>query len=382
MPPNKQRQTLQSLADKYAGCYTFGEASVIDAEHFCSTIDIPLSDNADVPVPEIEANHLCAIVFTSGSTGTPTPNNKYWETLRVGALSDIELLMQDDVVQTSLLATVPAQHMWGLGTSILFPLFCDMAVSHHTPFFPQDIADALAALPEPRALVSLPVHLDAFLRANVGRLKIDQIFSATAPMSADMARELEQRFSARVIEIFGCSEAGIIARRYTASETAWQLSTMFSVDVNAERVLIQAPHLPEDVILHDIIELVGDGQFRWLGRHQDMVNIAGKRGSLADLNHRLNEIPGVVDGVIFMPDENSGRLAALVVAPDLQPSDILEKLKPGIDPAFLPRPLYKVPMLPRQETGKLARKIIVELFEKMRRAKAQQDDEPPSNQTQ
>jgi hypothetical protein len=140
--------------------------------------------------------------------------------------------------------------MWGLGTSILFPLFCDMAVSHRTPFFPQDIADALAALPEPRALVSSPVHLDAFLRANVGPLKIDQIFSATAPMSADLAQELERRFGARVIEVFGCSEAGIIARRYTASETAWQLSRTISVDVNSDRVLIQAPHLPEDVILH------------------------------------------------------------------------------------------------------------------------------------
>jgi acyl-coenzyme A synthetase/AMP-(fatty) acid ligase len=198
-------------------------------------------------------------------------------------------------------------------------------------------------------------------------------------MSADLAQELERRFGARVIEVFGCSEAGIIARRYTASETAWQLSRTISVDVNSDRVLIQAPHLPEDVILHDIIELIGDHQFRWLGRHQDMVNIAGKRGSLADLNHRLNAIPGVVDGVIFMPDENSGRLAALVVAPDLQPSDILEKLRSGIDPAFLPRPLYKVPMLPRQETGKLARKIVVELFAQTKRSRMLDNEDPAGN---
>ena len=85
--------------------------------------------------------------------------------------------------------------------------------------------------------------------------------------------------------------------------------------------------------------------------------------------------------VIVLPDEDSKRLAALVVAPGMQASDILEQLKPSIEPACLPRPIYIVPMLPRQETGKLARKIIVELFEKMRRARAQQDDESPSNQT-
>ena len=105
-----------------------------------------------------------------------------------------------------------------------------------------------------------------------------------------------------------------------------------------------------------------------------MVNIAGKRGSLADLNHRLTSISGVVDGVIFLPEEDSKRLAALVVAPGLQPSDILEQLKPAIEPAFLPRPMYIVSMLPRQETGKLAKKMLIELFEQTRRMKAQQDD--------
>ena len=379
MPPNRQRQTLLALADKYATCYTFGEEGLGKVEHFDGTFDMPTAETADLTVPEIAADQLCAIVFTSGSTGAPTPNRKYWETLRVGTLGNIDLLLQNTAGRLNLLATVPPQHMWGLEMSILLPLFFDVAVSHRTPFFPQDIADALESLPEPRALVSSPVHLNAFLSVDVDRLKIDRIFSATAPMSAELAQKLERRFDARVIDVFGCSEAGIIARRSTAREVPWQLSKIFRVDVSEDRVLIQAPHLPEDVILHDTIELIGGGQFRWLGRHQDMVNIAGKRGSLADLNHRLNAIPSVIDGVIFMPDENSNRLAALVVAPGLEPSDILEKLRPGIEPVFLPRPIYMVPMLPRQETGKLSRKIIVELFAKTKRSRTLENGDPADN---
>ena len=172
-----------------------------------------------------------------------------------------------------------------------------------------------------------------------------------------------------------------MARRNTAQESLWQLSDTLSLEVGEDRTLVRGSHLPEDVVLQDKLEMAGDKQFRWLGRNQDMINIAGKRGSLADLNHRLMALPDVIDGVIFLPDEDSKRLAALVVAPGMQASDILEQLKPSIEPAFLPRPIYIVPMLPRQETGKLARKIIVELFEKMRRARAQQDDESPSNQT-
>lgn len=172
-----------------------------------------------------------------------------------------------------------------------------------------------------------------------------------------------------------------MARRNTAQESLWQLSDTLSLEVGEDRTLVRGSHLPEDVVLQDKLEMTGDKQFRWLGRNQDMINIAGKRGSLADLNHRLMALPDVIDGVIFLPDEDSKRLAALVVAPGMQASDILEQLKPSIEPAFLPRPIYIVAMLPRQETGKLARKIIVELFEKMRRARAQQVDESPSNQT-
>jgi acyl-coenzyme A synthetase/AMP-(fatty) acid ligase len=138
-------------------------------------------------------------------------------------------------------------------------------------------------------------------------------------------------------------------------------------------VIISAAHLPKAVKLPDIVELTGKGRFRWLGRQQDMVNIAGKRGSLAELNFRLREIPGVVDGVIFSPSSQKtgrDRLAALVVAPNLQASDILDALRDKLEPVFLPRPVLMVPSLPRQETGKLAIQAVQALFAETEGAKS------------
>ena len=66
-----------------------------------------------------------------------------------------------------------------------------------------------------------------------------------------------------------------------------------------------------------------------------MVNIAGKRGSLADINQQLRQVPGVTDGVVFARDEQPGRLAALVVAPDLAIAEVLAGLKERVDPVFL-----------------------------------------------
>jgi acyl-coenzyme A synthetase/AMP-(fatty) acid ligase len=379
MPPNRLETTLSQLVDAFPDSYSLENTTPGDCEWLPGKFNSePLVGN-HIEAPEIPADQLCAILFTSGSTGTPAPNLKYWETLRTGSIGNADMLLKKINDRMNLLATVPPQHMWGFETSILLPLFANAAVSHLTPFFPQDIADALESLPKPRALISSPVHLAALLRSGVRLVELDQIFSSTAPLPKELAKELELRFNTRVLEIFGCSESGMLATRNTATEALWRLSDLFKLEPGKDGVLIRGRHLPEEFVLPDFVELKNDHRFRWLGRHQDMINIAGKRGSLTDLNQRLVAIHGVVDGVIFIPKSSPGRLAAMVVAPDLNPADILGELKLQIEPVFLPRPVYMISDLPRQETGKLAKKAVLELFDKTRRAH-KANYEQPENQ--
>jgi acyl-coenzyme A synthetase/AMP-(fatty) acid ligase len=94
-----------------------------------------------------------------------------------------------------------------------------------------------------------------------------------------------------------------------------------------------------------------------------MVEVAGKRASLADLTRRLASIPGVADAVVFQSEDADStavrRLAALVVADGMTAATVLEKLAESVDPAFLPRPLVLVPRLPRNEVGKLPREQLL-----------------------
>jgi acyl-coenzyme A synthetase/AMP-(fatty) acid ligase len=356
MPPNRQAHTLQQLSDLYAATALTGET---DEE----LPEAGLSDTADIP--DIPDDQPCAIAFTSGSTGTPTANLKYWRTLRVGSLSNARMLLGPSDERLNVVATVPPQHMWGMETSILLPLVANVAVSYPTPFFPQDIADALQSLPEPRMLVSSPIHLEALLRSGVSAQGIRKIITATAPLSKTLAADLEAAFDTCVQDVFGCSESGILATRRTSLEEEWTYADVFELRMSEQGVQIRADHLADDVLLPDVVELTGANRFRWLGRRQDMVNIAGKRGSLAELNFRLHEIPGVLDGVIFAPANGNGRhdrLAALVVAPTLGASDVLVALRNKVEPVFLPRPIFLVPELPRQETGKLAIDAVQTLF--------------------
>ena len=96
-----------------------------------------------------------------------------------------------------------------------------------------------------------------------------------------------------------------------------------------------------------------------------MVNVAGKRASLDDLNRQLLAIPGVSDGVFIAPPERPGtaaRLTALVVASGVSTDEILAALRQCIDPAFLPRPLHRVQKLPRNAAGKLPREALAALL--------------------
>ena len=83
----------------------------------------------------------------------------------------------------ALVATVPAQHSYGFESSVLLALLGDAAFDAGRPFYPADIAAALARVPRPRALVTTPFHLKALLLAGTELPPVDLVLSATAPLS-------------------------------------------------------------------------------------------------------------------------------------------------------------------------------------------------------
>ena len=165
-------------------------------------------------------------------------------------------------------------------------------------------------------------------------------------------------FNAPVFEIYGCSEAGQVATRRTIDGPVWQCLDGFGLRQDAAGTWAAGPD-EDDVLLADEIELTGNGAFILQGRTADMVNIAGKRSSLAYLNGQLLAIDGVEDGAFLMPDDGAGgdspRLVAVAVAPGIDAATLLAALRGRIDPAFLPRPLHIVAGLPRNALGKLPR---------------------------
>ena len=370
LPPNNKSHEISDIAIEYTDCCYVAEAPCGNLSLDKSIIKLPHQAGPGVSrqPPLIDKQSLVAIIFTSGSTGHAKKNFKTWNEL-VEGIRTFQFNMGIDASKNyAVVATVPPQHMYGLEMSILLPLIGGVSVSASRPFYPEDIQKIVDILPKPVILVTTPLQLKACAYSGVQWPAIEFVVCSTAPLSAELADHAEQVMHTRVMEIYGSTETGAIATRRTASEDDWNLFNGYRIDHRAG--LFSAEHIPEPVELNDHVLMLGHDKFRLMGRKTDMIKIAGKRGSLGDLNNKLRSIEGVDDGVFLYPQDNNeitGRLVALVVAPGMAEKKILNSLAELIDPVFLPRPLVLVEALPYTEMYKLRRSDLLALYKKARK---------------
>ena len=356
LPPNHAERVLTQVRDACADHVCVGDgAQPSDERSFHFPADLQI-DSREHAVPLIAVEHVAALVFTSGSTGVPRPNAKAWGRLVAGARSEVQALGLAADHPYHFVGTVPPQHMYGFESTVLLPMQIGGAVHAGRPLFAADVAACLAQTPAERVLITTPIHIRACLEDLVNLPELKRVVSAAAPLSRELAVACEQRYGAELREIYGFTEAGMLAMRRTAIDATWRLMEHVHMVREREQWIVHGDHINGRLPLSDLIDVTGPRDFRLRGRAQDIVNVAGKRASLGDLNHKLNEIPGVKDGAFHVPcagDRRVERLMAFVVAPDLTEAELMEALRHAIDPAFLPRPLVKVDALPRTESGKL-----------------------------
>jgi len=373
LPHNRTAAAVRALVDEYPDAYVACDEAPPDAGAVTFFVGRPVRCPREAPNPMLDGSRPVALVFTSGSTGRPEPHEKTWDIFR----RSVDLIAEHLGVASSqghvTVATVPAQHMYGLETTILLPLRSRCVLTDRPAFYPADVQSALAALPAPRMLVTTPIHLRACLASGIALPRVDLIVSATAPLPVELARTAEERFGGVLREIYGFTEAGSVATRRTSSDDRWTLFRGLELDGVDGGLRLLAPYLKGPVPLQDRLESTGGNRFRWLGRLSDHINVAGKRASLTALNATLQALPGVEDGAFFVPssagDEaaSTARLIAFAVAPRRTRSELMAELRQHLDPAFLPRPLFLVEGLPRQENGKLSREALEALAESCRR---------------
>jgi len=385
LPPGRGRSDWEHLLRQYPDAYVLSERAAeaerfFDLGAFLANRDAGSMRSSMWP-PEIDSEFGAAILFTSGSTGQPAAHRKTWGQLCRGAAHLAQALNWGERPSCALVGSVSPQHMFGLEATVMLPWYAGLPVHAHTPLLSADLESALRQCDRPSWWMTTPLHLRALLKTPTVLTGFAGILASTMSLSPALAAEAESVCNVPVLEIYGSTETGALASRRTASESAWTplagVSLWLEGEAEEQRTWAAGPHIGLPVQLGDEIELQPNGRFLWLGRSADLIKVGGRRASLSALNCSLTDTPGVEDGVYVVADEAdpgaahnasdpARRLTAVYVSATLAPQDVLDALRARIDPAFLPRPLYRVAALPRNAIGKLPRAALTTLLTKCR----------------
>jgi acyl-coenzyme A synthetase/AMP-(fatty) acid ligase len=311
-------------------------------------------------------------LYTSGSTGAPEQQVKTLGQLVRGA--QILATRLDEhlgagnkalAAVDTIVCSVPQQHMFGLESSVMLPLVRGIAVMERRPLLPLDVRAAMEGAGGMAMWVATPLHLRALAQARQALPHCAAALVSTMPLAPALAAQVEALIEAPVIEIYGSTETGVMATRRTAHAGPWQPADEVHFEIAAPRTLVSGSHFSSPRQLADEFSFDASGCFELLGRQADLLKIAGRRASLAHLNLVLQDLPGLDDGVFYLPASGSptARLVLIYAGAPLDRAHTLRWLRERMDPIFLPRSLIRVERLPRADNGKLARAALDALYD-------------------
>jgi len=307
-------------------------------------------------------------LHTSGSTGKPQVQAKTLRQLALGAeflAKRLEQELGDPLSDGStIVCSVPPQHMFGLEASVMLSLISGIPVLDRRPLLPADVSAAFEACPQDCIWVTTPLHLRSLVRSGERLRNCRAVVASTMPLAATLAHQVETLLEAPVYEIYGSTETGAIATRRTAESNLWRPLPGVKLDPDSSSTQVWGEHFSSPQRLGDRVAVDNAGLFALLGREADMIKIAGRRASLSGLNELLQEVPGLSDGVFYLPstDNPAERLVLIHSGQPLDRAFIDAWLRERMDAAFLPRAIIRVDRLPRSGAGKIPRASLDEIY--------------------
>ncbi|NPC57957.1 AMP-binding protein [Caenimonas soli] len=323
--------------------------------------DAALAWNPDLDSPLLR-------LYTSGSTGTPEPQIKTLGQFARGAQVLATRLDQDVegglAALGQIICSVPPQHMFGVETSVMLSLVAAVPVVDRRPLLPADVHAAFERCVGDAAWIATPLHLRALAQSGMAVPHCRLVLVSTMPLAPALAAQAESLARAPVLEIYGSTETGVVAMRRGARDPRWRPVHGVRLESEGTGTRVWGTHFTSPQMLADQVELDAQGGFDLIGRHGDLIKIAGRRASLAGLNLLLQDLPGLADGVLYLPATGAPteRLVLIHAGPPLDRAATEAWLRERMDPVFLPRTIIRVDRLPRTESGKLPRAALDQIY--------------------
>lgn len=349
--------------------------------------------------PEPDGNPVAAIIFTSGTTGTPKgvlmSQRGVAHFARVSAQS--RRLGPDDKVY----AFVPMTHIFGLGTVLLASLSAGAALEMRSQFEPADLLDALAhhgitQLQGPPTLFArLLQHCEQQGIRQPAAPHLRYLYTGAGPLDLALKTKVEALFGQTLHHGYAMSEyAGSLhltrideARSDTSAGYCIDGAELQIVDPHSGRPLptgergeiwvrgtglmpgyFRDPEATAAALRDggwyatgDLGELHADGALFVVGRLKELIIRSGFNVYPSEVEHALGSFPGIQRAAVVGQKEADGNEAviAFVVQDARHPPDaqaLQEHLREHLAPYKRPARIIAIDELPVNANGKVMKR--------------------------
>lgn len=190
---------------------------------------------------------------------------------------------------------------------------------------------------------------------------------------AEIRDELEVMLRDLTIEVYAtygmaesCSHVAI--RRLSGTEYERNYTAIpdvkFSVD-DRECLIIEAGYLKDKIVTNDVVDLIDSGQFRWIGRFDNLINSGGKKIVPEEVEAVISKATGMDCAIIGMPDTKLGQKVVLIVekgGSEVTDDEIKNMLENELPKHLRPKEIIYIDELPRNHAFKVDRYKLIKQF--------------------
>lgn len=209
-------------------------------------------------------------------------------------------------------------------------------------------------------LAVVPSQVESLLQASDLATKVKNIIIGGAPLCDDLATRLYYS-GVNAFATYGMTEtcSHVALAKITDGEKIFEAMPGISFEKDQRDCLvINAPSFSfKKIITNDIVELIDDRKFKWLGRFDNVINSGGIKIFPETLE---KEIQKWIDKPFYITSEKDSKWGEVPVivfeGEPTQEKDIIALLRSYLDHRRCPSRSYAVEKLTRTPNGKIIRK--------------------------
>ena len=333
------------------------------------------------------AHKLCAILYTSGTTG----KSKGAMLSQGNLFSNAETLVEEwqFTPNDALIHALPVYHTHGLFVAMNTMFLCGGKMFYRRKF---DAGDVISLIPRATALMGVPTFYTRLLQ----RPELDQnlcknmrlFVSGSAPLLAETHRTFEGRTGHAILERYGMTETNMITSNpYVGKRkpgTVGMALAGIELRLREDMIEVKGPNVTKGYwrnedktyasfqpggwfMTGDLGAFDEDGYLVISGRGSDLIITGGFNVYPKEIEEKIDAMPGVVESaVIGLPHSDFGEAVTAVVVLEkgfmLDAQALMATLRETLAAFKIPKAIHFVDELPRNTMGKVQKRMLRETY--------------------